>query len=421
MERVITRLLFVLMMMCLLGGELYSQSEVDHSYKPLTVHLDDSGHKYLRFITWHQVWAQTNNLEVDNAKLQITPQLRRSRLIAYAQVSPRFLIFTHIGLNSLTAPNLTSLGNNGDSPQIFLHGAWTEFKASKGDQLFIGGGLHYWKGLTRLANQSTLNFLTLDQTRPFIHWHSLGVSDQFARHMGAYAKGQIGKFDYRVAVNMPHRNPLNQGFNYGPDTTLAYRGHMTLDRDGNPTGQTIVEGYFRFNFFDTESLKLPFQVGSYLGKKKVFGVGVGFFAHPNGMYNQVTGEHDDLFHAAADVFLDLPTSSGCVTAYASFINFNYGQNFVSRWAGTGTALHGQIGYYVDKFKVMPYVSYQTVNYEALADNISALNAGVNYFVLGHHAKLTLEYHRVMNDFRENGFDPITGDISQIRLQAHIFL
>ncbi|MCB9041452.1 MAG: hypothetical protein H6557_32940 [Lewinellaceae bacterium] len=47
---------------------------------------------------------------------QFTTSIRRSRFLAFAQVSPRFLILTHFGLNNLTPDNLTSLGNNGGFP-----------------------------------------------------------------------------------------------------------------------------------------------------------------------------------------------------------------------------------------------------------------------------------------------------------------
>ena len=30
------------------------KKEVDHSYKPLKVNLNEDGSKYIRFITWHQ-------------------------------------------------------------------------------------------------------------------------------------------------------------------------------------------------------------------------------------------------------------------------------------------------------------------------------------------------------------------------------
>ena len=401
-------------------------SEVDHSYKPLKVNLDESGSKYVRFILWHQQWLQTNNREGD-ANLQLSSFARRSRVLAYAQVSPKFLILTHFGLNNLNNGNLTSLGNNGDAAQFFLHGAWTEFKVSSGNELFVGSGLHYWKGLTRLSNQSTLNFMTMDNPRPFVHWHSLGITDQFARHMGVYAKGQIGQFDYRIAMNNPLNpaNSLGGGANFGAAfpgaaaSDITYDGAANTDTDNDLTGNTLVEGYFRYNLFDSESTKLPYQVGTYFGKKEILGIGVGFFSHANGAYNNATNEHENVFHIAGDIFYDAPIFGGALNAYLSFISFNYGDNYVSRWVGTGTNLYGHVGYFVEDLKIMPYVAFQSGNYEALQDNINSLDIGVNYYVNGHHAKITLEYHTIRNDFRDA---PATGgDVTRWRLQTHIFL
>lgn len=406
----LTKFIFVILLIGGLQSSLTAQEKTDDSYKPLTIKLDDEGQKYVRFIMWHQIWMTTNNLDANN--LQITPSIRRSRFLAYAQVSPKFLILTHFGLNGLNPNNLTSLGSNGNAPQLFLHDAWAEFKVSDG--LYIGGGLHYWKGMTRLANQSTLNFMTLDQSRPFAHWHSLGITDQFARHLGIYAKGQVGKFDYRIAMNSPGRSPLGDGKDYGQKiSNLTYTGVTAINEEGEITGNSIVEGYFRYNLWDKESTKLPYAVGSYLGKKKVLGIGAGFFAHPNGMYNTLTDAHEGIFHFALDAFMDLPVPSGGITAYASFQNFDYGENYVSRWAGTGTHVYTHFGYFIKSVKVMPYVAYQNGNYEGFDENTSAFDVGLNYFILGHNAKLTLEYHQISNDPRE--------ETKQVRLQAHIFL
>ena len=421
MHRSTFRKALVLMSLVIAGAmALQGQEEVDHSYKPLIVKLNDSGSKYLRFLTWHQVWAQTNNLSVEDAKLQITPVVRRSRMVLLAQVSPRFLILTHFGVNNLTSANLPSMGNDSNASQIFLHGAWSEFKVTKNDALYLGGGLHYWNGLSRLSSASTLTMMTLDQPRPFAHWHSLGETDQVANHLGLYAKGALGKFDYRMALSSPSRSPLNAGKTYGSDTTFVYTGVTKATKEGDPTGNTIVTGYFRYNFFDTESIKLPFNMGTYLGEKKILALGAGFFAHPNGMYNQMNGEHEDVFHFAVDAFLDYPLAHGnAVHAYASYINFDYGENYVGRWAGTGEVLYGQAGFFLKSLHLMPYVAVQHAAYDdnSESDPLMTLDAGLNYYILGHNAKLTLEYHRITNDPRETA----SGDLTQVRLQAHIFL
>ena len=420
--------LILILMCCWLGSTtlLSQENKLDDNqvseYKPLTLKVSDDGQKYIRFIMWHQIWATSNNLAIEKSKFQTNFSIRRSRFLAYAQISPRFLILTHWGLNGLTANNMTSLGNNGDAPQLFLHGAWGEVKLK--DALYVGGGLHYWRGLTRLSNQSTLNFMTLDQSRPFVQWHSLGITDQFARHMGVYFKGDIGKLDYRLAFNNPIRNNLGAGIDYGGQSDLTYNGVLNADANGEPVGNTIVEGYFRYNVWDKESTKLPYIVGTYLGKKKVLAIGAGFYAHPNGMYNTTASEHSNVMHVAGDVFLDMPVGEGNgLNAYASFIRFNYGENYMSRWAGTGTNLYGQLGYYLGNARIMPYVAFQSGNYDAFADNLTAFDAGVNYHLNGHNAKVTLEYHTISNNPLEGGVDT-NGDpnsTQQLRMQLHIFL
>lgn len=417
-------------------GQLAAQEkekEVDHSYKPLTLKLNEDGSKYLRFIMWHQIWATTNsNLGAAGSDFELSTSIRRSRFLAYAQISPRFLVLTHWGLNSLNIGNLTISGVQGNAPQLFLHDAWTEFKVS--DELYIGGGLHYWKGMNRLANSSTLNFMTLDATTPFVGWHSLGYSDQFARHLGIYAKGDIGKFDYRIAFNSPLINNIDVGriastaigggVYAGP--ALAKNGDDT-DGIANADISNVVEGYFRYNFWDKESNKLPYAVGTYLGKKKIFNVGAGFFLHPNAIAVRETDptvtnplgtfSTANVSHFAVDAFLDLPVGDqgDAVTAYATYMNFNYGdvENYINARAGTGSAAYIHAGYYINAAKLQPYAALQLRNYNNPAFSGNSLDVGVNYFVNGHHAKLTLEYHTVTND---NNLD-----VNQLRLQAHMFL
>ena len=403
-------------------------------YKPLQVNLDDSGSRYLRFIIWHQQWFQTNNLANDAQNFAVNTLARRSRFLAYAQMSPRLLILTHIGLNNMDVNNMTSLGNNGDGPQFFLHDAWTEYKVSAGEELYLGTGLHYWKGLTRLASASTLNFMTMDQSRPFAAWHSLGVSDQFARHLGLYGKGRLGKLDYRVAINQPITGPTAITANFSNiartvDTdSITYTGARPRATDENTQGRWLTEAYVEYAFGDRESIKLPYRVGSYLGAKRVINVGAGFFLHPNGVYNNTQDAGVSVAHFAVDLFVDMPLLGGdCLNAYASLTRFDYGEDFVSRWAATGNHAYAQVGYKPRGSKLMPYLAAQLGDYDGFRQNTGVFDFGVNYFIAGHNAKLTAELHQVYNDPREGGtvLDPATGlrdpiDVSQVRVQAHFF-
>lgn len=425
-------MLLLFLMACIFATPTNAQ-EVDedlHKYKPLKLSLNEDGSKYVRFITWHQIWATTSNLSAEDSKAQLNFSMRRSRFLAFAQVSPKFMILMHWGLNSLTPGNQTSLGNNGDSPQMFLHDAWGELKLT--DDIYIGAGLHYWKGLTRQSNTSTLNLLTMDQPRPFVHWHSLGITDQFARHLGVYVKGAPadGKLEYRLAFNNPGRAPLGGGIDYSAsfDSTgvaasnMEYVGVSTANSDGDPTGNLVVEGYVKYNVWDKEGTKLPFYPGTYLGKKKLLSFGAGFYLHPNGMFDNVALEHSSVSHLAVDGILELPMDGGSLSAYASFINFNYGENYISRWGGTGSSIYGQLGYLIKNANVMPYVSVNNSSFEAADDPVMELNAGLNYYINGHNAKITAEYHLISKDYREGAIVPgVQDNLSQIRLQLHIFL
>ena len=286
------QLLFVILTLVFCSTSMLNAQEIkkeeDHSYKPLKVSLNEDGSKYVRFIMWHQIWAQTNNMTAGAGLNDVSTSIRRSRFLAFAQISPRFLILTHWGVNGLSASSMNSLGNGGDGPQLFLHDAWAEFKVA--DELYLGGGLHYWKGMNRLASASTLNFMTMDATRPFIGWHSLGYTDQFARHMGIYAKGQKGKFDYRLAMNEPLVNGVWEGKHAtATGQTLYNTAWLNSGSASNAANITnvekagkVFEGYFRVNLWDKESTKLPFAVGTYMGKKKVLGIGAGFYTQKNG-------------------------------------------------------------------------------------------------------------------------------------------
>jgi hypothetical protein len=259
--------------------------KMDHSYKPLTLKLSEDGNKYVRLLVWHQFWSvltQNNPGTVDvngqNIRQTTDMALRRSRFLVYAQVSPRFLILSHWGINNqsfingATPPNgpnaTTSPSNQGKKPAMFIHDAWTEYQVLK-DKLYLGTGLHYWNGVSRFSSHSTLNFMAIDA--PIFNWYNIEATDQFARQFGFYAKGQLGRLDYRLHLNKPFVN--------GP---VATRANMTANAV-NVASETWAPGaYVNWMFFDKESNKLPFFVGSYMGAKKIFNLGAGFLPTSRG-------------------------------------------------------------------------------------------------------------------------------------------
>ena len=447
---------------------------VDHSYKPLTLKLNDDGSKYVRFIMWHQFWATATQNNPDTRDIQgnlvdgsdnadkgwsTDLALRRSRFLAYAQISPRAMILTHWGINNqsfiggATAPNgpNTAAGtagapfNQGKKPQLFIHDAWTEYEVKK-DKLYLGAGLIYWNGISRLTSNSTLNFMTLDA--PIFNWPTIETTDQFARQFGFYAKGQLGRLDYRLSLNKP--------FATG-STPLAVAKNGVAVNVVNENWATA--GYVNWMFWDKESNKLPFYVGSYLGAKKVLNLGVGFYNHPGASLYKTAEARDSVYQSntaiGADVFLDMPINKAKGTALsvlATYYNYNFGKNYIrnlgilnlhssgataNSWAGAGNAqptigtggiFYVQAGYQLPKLKngtaFMPYVTLTHKDFERLADPSTQYGLGLNYFVTGHNAKITLEYQTrpiyQLNAANSNAIER-TGYRGEVILQTHIFL
>lgn len=418
-----TAILFVLLTIS--STTLYSSDDkpkkkkeevIPTEYKPLVLNLSDDGEKYIRFILWNQFQISDNNMADDSG---FGLNIRRSRLLAYAQISERFMVLTHFGINNLNANNMDPLGS-GNAAQLFLHDAWGEFKVSNDETLYIGAGLHYWNGLSRMSSSGTINFMTIDNYRQ--SWAQLGLSDQFGRHIGIYAKGYLGKLRYTVSVNEPINYALgSEDQEELQNGDVTYSGRRVLGNEA----RLVLQGYFEYNFLDKESNKLPFRAGSYLGNKKVFNIGAGFFHHKNGV---VKMENDlpiggDVTHFSIDSFYDAPLGKGAINAYLAFYNFNYGfdeYNYGTTY-GTGSSVYGQLGYLLPftskSGRMMPYVAYSTRNYTAFENAGDGLQLGVNWFINGHNAKLTMEYTNTQPNWTGKQPDRVHGLV----LQTHIFL
>ncbi|MBV7268011.1 hypothetical protein [Winogradskyella luteola] len=384
----------------------------------MKVKLNEDGTKYFRIISWAQFWAQHNSDrpadENGNDQSDTNFSIRRARVLMYAQLNKDFLILTHFGLNSLNADNMSAIGT-GDRSQLFFHDVWGQYRLSNDHA--IGGGLHYWNGISRANNQSTLNMMTLDNTRQA--WATIGLSDQFARHMGVYLKGKFGKLQYRVSVNdaltdnlQSSATPINGG-------AAIYSGRRLL---GSKDAGRVYAGYFDYNFLDQESNFLPYKVGTYLGGKKVFNVGAGFFLHPKGSVSadssgELSGEDVSIF--AVDAFYDAPLgdNGSAITAYALAQFNDYGEDFtLGQTYETGSMLHAHVGYVLpggNKTKFQPYLHYTNRSIDAIDDSANQFGIGGNVYFSGHHSKLTLEYQNTKYGDNDG--------VGTVTLQAMIYL
>lgn len=396
-------------MCCLISAVSFSQGSPDYG-SGMKIKINEDGSKYMRVLAWGQMWAQYNDNVADDAK-STSLSTRRARILTYAQITPKFMILTHFGLNSLNADNMSPTGKS-ESSQLFFHDFWVQYNLNS--KHVVGSGLHYWNGISRLNNQSTLNFLTLDNNRQ--SWSTLGLTDQFARHQGVFAKGSFGNFQYRVAINESMTNSLDARNPQDILNTTVYAGRKIL---GSKKSGTNYAGYFEYGFLDQESNFLPYKVGTYLGTKKVFNVGAGFFLHPSGsVYNDGNSNiAQDVSIFAIDAFYDAPIGSkkAAITAYAKFQTNDYGKNYLYSAYGTGSFFYGHFGYLLSTektTKIQPYISYASNSYDATNDKRNNLGIGSNLYMSGHNSKLTLEYSNEKFGNNETGL---------VTLQAMIYL
>ncbi|MBW3128742.1 hypothetical protein [Hymenobacter profundi] len=447
----------------------------------LKVNLSPDGSKYIRFLTWHQVYTRyTKNNEGTIRALgkpqkgQVDFGLRRSRLVILAQLNPRFVIYTHMGINNQNAVGggLTPT-TDGKKPQFFIHEAVTEYKVNK--YLSLGGGLHYLNGISRITSASTTSILPMDL--PLTNFPTIEQTDQFARWLGVYAKGRVGKLDYRFSVSDPFltnqtSNPLNLG------TTVNNVNTGTGIATYSPQNtKHVYQGYVSYNFLEPEANLLPYFTGTYLGTKRVFSVGAGFLYNKDAMYSRPTSsvvtvtpavlanpfglvgtDKHSLKMFGVDAFYDVPldtASRTALTLYGVYYNYNMGPNHVRfigpenpgygaaptrgnavPQSGTGNSFYGQVGYLLPqkllgpKASLQPYVAYLHSDYEGLhyangdTKAVNVYDAGVNVLLDGHNAKVTLNY-RARPDFE--GYVPTTGNFNrldykpEITLQTQIFL
>jgi len=416
----------------------------------LRVNLSASGTKYLRFITWHQVWVRYNENNTGTLRAPSKPQrdqldfgLRRSRLLIMAQLNTRFLIYTHLGINNQTAVNGgVNPTIDGKKPQIFIHDAVTEYNVNQ--YLNIGAGLHYYNGISRMTSASTLNIMTIDV--PQTNWPTIEQTDQFARWLGIYARGIVGPINYRVSVSDPFltnqaRNPLNLGTTNAAGTLNT--GANVSEYNPQNTSH-VYQAYVSYGFFEQEPSALPYMVGTYLGTKKVLNVGAGFLYNKDAMYSRpanstvalplptgtnpfvaVPTQKHDMKLFGADVFYDSPLAADkslALTVYGVYYHFDFGPNYV-RYVGAMNPGYGTVGTrgnalpqsgtghsgYVQaglllpenligpKERLQPYVAYQYSRYEGLRrangqrQPAKVLDLGANILLDGHNAKLTLNY------------------------------
>lgn len=431
MKRLILTLTFIVL--SFVGA--FSQGS-DNYGSGLKINLNPDGTKYARFIIWNQIWFRATELNPgssvggEETKNNYDIGARRVRMLAYAQISKRYMILSHFGINNQTFINGGGSGASGSGaygagkkPQMFFHDFWNEYavvlptKENKNTSLSLGGGMHYFLGISRLTQASTLNFLTVDS--PIFSWATVDMADQFARQFGVFAKGKLNRLEYRLALNKPFATSL----------TPVSTAEIAVDNSGKTSFAKTA--YLEYHFLDVESNLLPYKVGTYLGTRKVFNIGAGIYSQPNGTKSIKNGEEQkhNVNLASVDVFADLPVGAknrnAAVTAYMGLFRYDFGPNYLRNigimnpavatagyagkdalmsgvgnaqpMIGTGNIFYTQAGILLPKYsekpkmRVQPFAAYTHKNFEALPVAVDNFDIGANWLIDGHHAKITTQY------------------------------
>ncbi|HMG93734.1 MAG TPA: hypothetical protein VK589_26935, partial [Chryseolinea sp.] len=234
-----------------------------------------------------------------------------------------------------------------------------------------------------------------------------------------YARGQLGKFDYRMVLSDPFPITTNGQTPppIGTSATFAQLGHHKQ-----------YQGFFMYNFFDKEANTTPYMTGTYLGKKKIFNIEAGFIAQKNATWTSpdagVTTDYHDMNLWSVAFYYDAPLNlekATAFSAYAGYYNLDYGTNYLRYngtmnpangidngpypasqgnafpMFGTGKVIYTQVGYLLKKDllgsvgTLMPYASLMSADYDRLSDGMNVVDVGVNWLIKGHTSKLTLDY------------------------------
>lgn len=408
------------------------QKEEKKPIEELRLKLNEDGSHFIKATFLNQVWFRYNNSNPGTTVLGSPSAetfdigLRRTRIQLFGQLTDRVSFYFQFGQNNfnyLAGQNAANSGNRKN--QVFFHDALGEYRVTKkGNGLVLGGGLTITNGLSRFSQPSISTIVSMDV--PVFAQATVDQTDEFSRKLSMYARGQVGKLDYRLVISDPFpvtSNGLPQTGINPNNASFAYDNHTKQ-----------YQGFFMWNFFDKESHVTPYMTGTYLGKKKILNFEAGFIMQKNATWTgsnlgpsagDPNRKYYDMNLWSVAMFYDSPLNAEkgtALNAYVGYFNTDYGQGYLRyngimnpangttltgvpgnfygnafAMFGTGTVIYAQAGYLMrkdllgDQGTLMPYVTYQGASYNRLDKTMSVWDFGVNWLLKGHNAKFSLDY------------------------------
>ncbi|MEZ4901057.1 MAG: hypothetical protein R2822_04525 [Spirosomataceae bacterium] len=324
----------------LLGGFIVHAQE---AIKPipdkneLKYNLNASGSHFFKATFLNQTWLRFNKSNPgttvlgESASQTLDLGLRRTRMQLFGQISDRAFFYIQMGLNNFNFLNgFPGLGNAQGVPSnrkvaFFVHDAVVEYSAfANKDWLKIGGGLTILNGLSRFSQPSVTSIMTMDV--PVFAQATVDQTDEFSRKMSIYARGQIGKWDYRIALTDPF--PIGTSGNPVPaistNASFASKGHHKQ-----------YQGLLIYNFFDKDTHQTPYMTGTYLGKKKMLNLETGFISQKAATWNIANAGKDTTYYNlklwSLAMYADMPANKEKGTALSAYLGYfytDYGPNYL---------------------------------------------------------------------------------------------
>jgi len=371
--------------------------------------------KFKPEIKWNiraQLWMRYSDLN-DGSLIQNEPtsefydiSIRRLRIPIYSQVTPKLFLYTILGGNNF---NFKTKDISLEVLDLYAEYSFAKF-------FEVGLGKSGWQGLSRWNIRSNKTLMGLDS--PLFPLNSVEKNDDIGRLFGAWIKGQAGKFDYRIAFNRPFF------------VSAIPNGEVNF---ANNKPRVKTSTYVKYQFFEHESNKSAYQVGTYVQTKKVFNIGIGYQFQSKAMSDgdamAATTNFYDMEHWAVDSFLNLPLSNDdAITAYLGYYDYDFGNKYIRNvgannptsgggsdfngagvafpMIGTGTTWYMQFGYAFketkllgDSYVIQPNMAIQTSNWDALNSQMTVYDFTVNFLMNGSHSnKVSIGYqHRPIFD------------------------
>ncbi len=381
----------------------------------LQVSLNETSTRYFKFTLTSQVWMRYlesnpgSTLFGYEKKNGLDIGIRRTRIQAFGMVQERTFLYTQFGINNFSF-------NSSRKAPIFFHDISAEYYVHK-RSLHLGAGLSGWGGFARFSSPAAASIMGYDA--PLFEQNTNDVSDQFLRKLGVYAKGKIGKLDYRMMLS----NPMSVQ-NSSNVKAINYRSDFSMKA---PNLQQ--SAYFMYQFWDEESNLTPYTTGTYIGNKRVFNIGLGGQYQKNAMWHlndslKKDTIEEDLRCLALDVYYDAPLGKNhsAISLYAALVHTGFGKSYIRNLGpmnpydgmlsssnnangpgsafpmyGTGNVLYFQGGYLLPQkdpkkeTRYMPYLMLMHANYEQLKQSMNVFDIGLNIFLHQHKTKLSINY------------------------------